>query len=317
MTDSIYVTLSSFAEYDRGPLDRLRDSGVPYTINPTGKRVSTPQLLEEGKDATAVIAGVEPYDEATLAKLPALRCISRVGVGVDAIDLAAARARGIAVFNTPDVPALAVAELTLAMMLALCRQLPRQSDLVRRREWTRLETHLLTGRTVGLVGFGRIGRKVAELLRPFHVTLLAADPHVTEADAASHGIELVPLDTLLARADIVSLHASSLAGSRFALALNELQMMKRGAVLINVARGTMVDEAALAGVLQSGHLAGAAMDVFPQEPYAGPLCDLPNVILTPHSATMTVETRVAMESQAVSHALDFLSGRAGDVHRVI
>lgn len=317
MTDSIYVTLSSFAEYDQGPLDRLKESGVPFFVNPTGKRVTTPQLLSEGKDATVMIAGVEPYDAATLDKLPALRCISRCGVGVDAIDLEAARARGITVVNTPDVPTLAVAELTLSMMLALCRQLPRQSEAVRRREWTRLEAHLLSYRTVGLVGFGRIGRKVAELLRPFNVRLLAADPQVNVAVAAQQGIEIVPLDKLLASADVVSLHAASMAASPVGLGLQELMSMKRGAVLINVARGTMVDEGALVKALESGHLAGAAMDVYPQEPYSGPLCDLPNVILTPHNATMTVETRVAMEMECVDKALRFVANTLSPDERVI
>ena len=308
MNDSIYVTLSTFAEYDASPLNKLRESGVPFTLNTTGKRVSPSQLLDEGRNATVLIAGVEPYDAATLARLPALRCISRCGVGVDAIDFQATRVRGITVLNTPDVPTQAVAELTLAMMLALSRQLPRQSDLVRRREWKRLEAHLLSGRTVGLIGLGRIGRRVAELLKPFRVRRLATDPKADPAWAEQEGVELVPLARLLSAADVVSLHASSSA-SALRLGAAEIATMKRGSMLVNVARGSMVDDAALTQALRSGHVAGAALDVFPEEPYAGALCDLPTVILTPHSATLTVETRVAMELECVDKALRFLSDR--------
>ena len=308
-TDSIYVTLSTFAEFDVSPLNRLRESGIPFSLNTTGKRVTPKQLIEEGAGATVLIAGVEAYDAATLARLPAVRCISRCGVGVDAIDLGAARARGITVLNTPDVTTEAVAELAVAMMLALSRQLARQSELVRRREWKRLEGHLVAGRTVGLVGLGRIGRRVAELLKPFGVRLLATDPKADPAWAAQQGIELVTLARLLSGSDIVSLHASSSAAAPLALGDSELGSMKRGAFLVNVARGSMVDEVSLVRALQSGQLGGAALDVYPQEPYAGPLCDLPNVVLTPHFATLAVETRVAMELECVDKALRFLANR--------
>ncbi len=306
-TDSIYVTLSTFAEYDASPLNRLRQSGVPFTLNTTGKRVTPSQLLAEGSSATVLIAGVESYDAATLARLPALRCISRCGVGVDAIDLPAAQDRGITVLNTPDVPTQAVAELTLGMILGLSRQLVRHSSLVQRRQWTRLEAHLVSGRTVGLIGLGRIGRRVAELLAPFKVRLLASDP--VFAGTVPRGVELVPLDQLLAQSDIVSIHAAASRDFRLMLGDPEFAAMKRGALLLNVARGTMVDEEALRRALENGRLAGAALDVYAQEPYTGPLCDLPNVILTPHCATLTVETRVAMELECVDKALRFIGNR--------
>jgi D-3-phosphoglycerate dehydrogenase len=316
-THSIYVTLSTFAEYDASPLNRLRESGTPFSLNTTGKRVTPAQLLDEGRSATVLIAGVEPYDAATLERLPALRCISRCGVGTDAIDLEAARARGITVVNTPDVPTQAVAELALAMMLALSRQLARQSDLVRRREWKRLEAHLLSGRTVGLIGLGKIGRRVATLLKPFGVRLVATDPRADATWAADNAVEIVTLARLLSLADVVSIHASSAAGSTLALGEAELASLRRGSLLVNVARGSMIDAAALERALRSGHLAGAGLDVYPEEPYSGALCDLPNVILTPHSATLTVETRVAMELESVAKALKFIAGTLAPAERVI
>jgi len=317
MTDSIFVTLSSFAEYDQGPLHLLQASGIPFAVNATGQRITTSQLIEQGSQATALVAGVERYDAATLEQLPALRCISRCGVGVDAIDLNAVRARGIAVLNTPTIPAQAVAELTIAMMLSVSRNLRAQANLMGERKWVRLESHLIAGRRVGVIGLGRIGRQVVELLEPFGARLMACDPLADAAWARAHGVSLVSLAELLRDSDIVSIHAAGASDLPLRLGSTELAGMKQGAILINVARGAMIDEDALHAALVSGHLAGAGLDVFVKEPYSGPLCDLPNVVLTPHSATLPVETRIAMETECVRKALDFLAGSLPDADRVV
>jgi D-3-phosphoglycerate dehydrogenase len=313
---NIFVALSTFAERDPRPLARLTASKHPFHIHPTGKRITTAELLRDGRDATVIIAGVEPYDAATLAKLPALRCLVRCGVGVDAVDLNAARARGIIVLNTPDVPVAAVAELALAMFLALSRNLRPQAIRMGQRQWIRLEAHLLGGRTVGLVGLGRIGRRVAGLCRAFGARVLASDPVADASVASALGVDLVALEQLLREADIVSLHAAKSVDQPLTLGAAELATMKRGAVLVNLARGGMVEEAALIDALRSGHLAGAGMDVYTQEPYAGPLCDFENVILTPHAATLTVETRAAMELECVDKALRFAAGGIRPEERV-
>lgn len=313
----IFVTLSTFAEYDREPLEMLERSGVPFRVHDTGKRITTPELLALGRDATAVIAGVEPYDRATLEALPNLACISRVGVGVDAIDLDAARARGIAVVNTPGPPTAAVAELALAMMLALCRNLPRQSREAAAGRWTRLEAHLLGARRVGIIGLGRIGRRVAELARAFGADVCGADPVTDEHWCAEHGVRMMGLDALLERSDIVSIHAARSGGAPLVLGAAELARMPRGAILINLGRGDMVDELALHQAVTAGHLSGAGLDVYLKEPYAGPLASLDNVVLTPHSATLTVETRVDMEREAVRKALAALDGSLPAAERVI
>lgn len=314
--DHILVALSTFAESDSSPLDLLKASGRPYTIHRTGKRITTPELLEAGRAAGVIVASVEPYDAPTIAALPELRCISRCGVGTDNVDLAAARARGIAVFNTPDVPTAAVAELALSMFLSLARALPQQSALMHERSWKRLESHLLGALTVGVIGLGRIGRNVAELTRAFGAKVIGSDPHADAAWGARTGVELVPLEQLIATADIVSLHAARTGGQAQLLDAAAIATMKPGAMLVNLARGGMVDEAALYEALKAGRLSGAGLDVFAEEPYAGPLCDLPNVLLTPHSATLPVETRAAMEYQAVENALHFLDSGGPAERRV-
>ncbi len=315
-SDLIFVALSTFAERDESPLRRLEKSGHPYRIHRTGKRITAAELARDAGDASVIIAGVEPYDVSTLDGLPSLRCISRCGVGTDNVDLSAARQRGIAVLNTPDIPTQAVAELTLAMFLSLSRNLRRQSNLMGARHWERLEAHLLAARTVGLIGFGRIGRRVAELCRAFGSTVIAADPFADETSVRRSGGELVSIEELLARSDIVSLHASRSAENPLVIGGKEIAAMKRGVILVNVARGGMIDEDALRKAIESGHVAGAGLDVFQQEPYAGPLCELEQVILTPHSATLPVETRAAMEAECVDKALRFLGGAISPDERV-
>lgn len=317
MNDMIFVALSTFAAADRRPLDRLEASGFPFRIHATGKRITRDELLRDGIDAAVILAGVEPYDSLTLAQLPALRCISRCGVGVDAIDLTVAKQRGVTVANTPGIPTEAVAELALAMFLALSRNLRRQANLMQERRWERLTGHLLEGRTVGLIGLGRIGQRVAQLCRAFNAKVMAYDPLPDAALSRDLGVALVAKEQLLREADIVSLHASKNAGHPVLISTAELAVMKRGAILVNLARGEMVDESAMVDALRSGQLAGAGLDVFNTEPYQGPLCDFEQVILTPHSATLTVETRADMELQCLENALQFLAGTLADERRVI
>ena len=282
---------------------------MPFSVNTSGKRITTAELVAQAADATVAIAGVEPYDASVLAQLPKLRCISRCGAGTDSIDLGEARRRGIAVLNTPDVPTEAVAELAMAMILSLARRLRQQANLMGRREWRRLEGHLLAGRRVGLVGLGRIGRRVVELLQPFRAAVAAADPGADRVWADAHGVALITLDELLATSDVVSLHAARSGAHPLRLGAGELARMKAGAVLVNLARGGMVDEAALHEALTSGRLAGAGLDVYSEEPYRGALCDLENVVLTPHDATLTVETGSRWSSSAWTRRSGFCTER--------
>lgn len=313
----IFVTLSTFAEYDDAPLQTLRASGVPLQIHSTGKRITTAELLDHGRAATVVIAGVEPYDSATLDALPNLRCICRLGVGLDSVDLVAARARGITVTNTPDAPTAAVSELALTMMLALSRNVSRQLVAARAKKWIRLESHLLGGRRVGIIGLGRIGRRVAEMARAFGCDVWGVDPFADAAWCGAHSVQVVSLSDLLEQCDIISIHAAKSKDAPLWIGAAELERMRPGAILINLGRGDMVDDRALYTALASGRLFGAGLDVYPEEPYVGPLCDLDNVLLTPHSATLAVETRTAMERECVRKALAFMDGSLTVEERVL
>lgn len=303
-TPHILITLSSFAEHNRKPLQLLESSGCTVKVNPHGRRLKPAEIVPMAKDSVGIIAGVEPYDAVMLAQLPHLRCISRCGSGLDAIDLEAARVRGIQVLATPDEPVDAVAEHTLALLLALLRRIPHAHASMQNRSWKRPTTTMLAGKIVGVIGLGRIGRRVAELLSPFRVRVLGADPVAPDPDwARAVGLRTLPLADILALADVITLHAAAGPGQPPLLGPREFAQLKRGAYLINTARGQLVDETALEATLRSGHVAGAALDVFSEEPYRGPLCDLDNVLLTPHQASSTIETRAAMELRAVQNLL--------------
>lgn len=305
----IFITLSTFAEYSDEPLRLLKQSGFSFLVNPHGRRIKPEEVLEMGSTCRGLVAGVEPYTAETLAQLPNLQCISRCGSGIDSIDLTEAKRRNISVLNTPDEPVIAVAELALTMILSLLRQLPKVNSLTHERQWQRVPGNLLRGKTLGIIGLGRIGRRLVELVQPFEVKVMAVEPQPDSGWLKRYEVKLVDLPELLARADIVSIHAARSKEKQLFLGAPEFGQMKPGAWLVNMARGDMVDDAALNAALDSGHLRGAGLDVFPQEPYTGPLCDNPRVIMSPHQATLTIETRVAMETKAVANMLKFLRDR--------
>ncbi|MBN2583292.1 MAG: phosphoglycerate dehydrogenase [Planctomycetes bacterium] len=302
----ILVTLSTFCEEDDTPRRLLRDSGFEFVENPSGKRITPEQLLAMGTDWSGLVAGVEPYRPETLSLLPQLKCISRVGVGIDSIDLDYCRTRGIVVRNTPDAPTAAVAEMTLALLLDVLKRLSYHDGLMKQHKWSRRTGLMLAGKTVGIVGTGRIGRRTAELLAGLGVTLRGCDVNEDAAWAKTIGLTYCSLGELLSSCDIVCLHAAREAGSPPLVDAAAIGRMKRGAILVNTARGHVVDYEALTAALADGRLGGAGLDVYPKEPYDGPLCDMDNVVLTPHISTLTRETRIEMETLAIENLLEEL-----------
>ena len=305
MKPGIFVALSTFAQQGQQPLDLLKQSGLTFTVNTTGKRLNKEELIAQGKDSEGIVAGLEPYDQEVFSALPRLKCISRCGVGVDNVDLAAAKLKNIAVLNTPDVVIQPVAELTVALIFDLLRRLSAHTALMRRHQWERLTGVQMAGRKIGIVGLGRIGRRVAQILNRLDADVYGYDLNPDPLWAQQNNVAMIGFHDLLSTCDVVTLHLSITPGFPFCLGEEELMRMKKGAILINVARGSLVDETALVTALQSGHLAGAGLDVYSQEPYSGPLCDFPNVVLTPHVATLTQESRLQMEIECVKNIVRF------------
>lgn len=306
MTSAIYVTLSTFSQFDDRPLKLLQDSGISFSLNTLNRRMLKEEVIEQARDAEVVVAGIEPYDELVLNKLTKLKCISRCGVGIDNIDIAKAREKGIVIKNTPDVVILPVAELTVAMIFDLLRRLSYHTSKLKLRQWQKKEGGLLSGRKVGVIGLGRIGRKVSEMLMSLDAVVYGTDICPDIAWAKKNKIQIVSKEYMLKECDVITIHIASQKTEGFVLGKNEINNLKKGALLVNTSRGKFLDEIALCEALKSNHLGGAALDVFSEEPYNGPLCDLDNVVLTPHVATLTIESRIQMEMEAVKNAIDFL-----------
>lgn len=300
----VYVALQQFCESDEGPRHLLLDTGCEVRQNTLGRRLRNEEMAEALRDADAVIAGVERYDAPLFEVLPRLRCISRCGAGTDEIDVQAADHHGIAVYTTTAEVVEPVAQLTVGVIFAFARNLPLHINDFRGGVWKKRAGVLLSEWTIGLVGFGRIGRAVEQALRPFGPRVLVADPALGPGDVPE-AVELCDLPSLLASADLISLHASRRPEEGVLIGRKELAAMKPGSRLINTARGHLVDEEALVDALVSGHLAGAGLDVFAHEPYAGPLAKLPQVLCTPHVATLTRASRAAMEWRCARNVADW------------
>ncbi len=306
----ILVTTTSYGQHDTGLKRELEAAVGRVTYNDTGRPLSSSQLAALLPGVDGLIAGLDAIDVAALAAADALRVVARYGVGVDNVDLAAAAARGIVVTNTPGANARSVAELAATLLLLLARPVARAAAETRAGGWPRLPGLSLAGKTVGLVGFGAIGRQTARLLGGFDCRLLAYDPLLNEATAAALGVQAASLDELLAASDFVSLHAPVTPETRGLVDAAFLARMKPGASLINTARGELVDEAALLAALTSGHLHGAALDAFATEPPGAdnPLLALPNVIATPHMGAHTDGATTAMGRMALADCLAVLRG---------
>ena len=251
-------------------------------------------------------------DAALIAAGTKLQVIGRAGVGVDNVDLDAATRAGITVVNAPTGNTIAAAEHTIALLTSLARHVPAADASIRRGEWTRgpLQGVQLRGRTLGIIGLGKIGMAVAERARGLGMTLIGSDPFVTAEQAALRGVELVSMEQLLERADAVTVHVPLSRSTTALLDAKALARMKPGAFVLNVARGGIVDEAALAAALREGRLAGAGIDVFETEPPKGsPLLDAPNTVLTPHLGASTAEAQVAVAEEVAEQVLDVLDGR--------
>ncbi len=303
--NKILITPSSFGELDLEPIDELVKNGFEVVKNPFGRKITTQELKELLLGTVGLIAGLETIDRETLRN-STLKVISRCGVGMSNIDLKAAKELGIIVKNTPDAPTIAVAELTLGALLGLLRMIPQMSQDLHQEGWNKKIGTQLSGKNVLIIGFGRIGRYLVKLLRPFNVKLLAVDPALS---GIVDGVPIVSIKRALPQADIICLH---LSGATQVLGKEEFSKVKKGVLILNAARGGVIDEEGLEEAIKEEKVAGVWLDVFAEEPYAGPLVDYPQVLLTPHVGSYTRECRKRMEMEAVSNLLSALRQNANE-----
>lgn len=298
------ISTSSFDVNNNPHVQQLIQKGLQVVTNPHGRKLTEDEIVELlTDDVIGLVAGVEPLTARVLASTKSLKVISRCGTGMDSVDLVAAKQHDIAVFNTPEAPAQAVAELTLGLMLATLRRIGKIDRALRKREWLRTPGNLLAAQTVGIVGLGHIGRRVARLCQAFGAKVIAHDPYVSQSSA---DVTLMPLAQLLVEANLVSLHLPYSADAHHLLDAKALASMKPRSIVINAARGGLVDEVALDEALNSGHLSAAALDAFEQEPYQGPLLNNDNIIVTAHIGSLAKEARRNMETEAAENLLQGL-----------
>jgi D-3-phosphoglycerate dehydrogenase len=303
------ITTIPFADRNRLPIELLEAAGIEYRINPLGRKLSERDLAEMIADFDLLIAGTEPITDSVMQRAPRLRFISRVGIGLDSVDLLAAERRGIKVSYTPDAPAPAVAELAFGLMLSLLRGVHVANLQVHAGRWQRHMGRRLAEVTVGVIGTGRIGARLLRRIPAFGTPRVLVNDLKPDLKLVPElKLEWVAKDEIYRQADVISLHLPLTLQTRNMIRHEELMTMKPDALLINTSRGGIINEADLARVMRDGHLGGAAIDVFEREPYTGELASIERCLLTAHMGSMSVDCRTRMEIEATEEAVRFVTG---------
>jgi D-3-phosphoglycerate dehydrogenase len=304
------ITTVPFGEKDKTPLDLLEANNIEYVINPLNKKLTSNELTEMIADFDVIIAGTEQITVKVMDRAKNLKMISRVGIGLDSVDLLAAAERDIKVSYTPDAPAPAVAELTIGMMLTLLRSVHVSNSQMHSGEWYRFFGRRLSEVTIGIIGVGRIGRGVLEHLQGFgNPKILVNDTSIKDDIGKKFNVEWTTKEEIYERSDVISLHLPLTGETKNMIKKDHLLSMKTDAIIINTSRGGIINESDLYGVMQSGHLSGAAIDVFDNEPYSGDLKNIERCLLTAHMGSMSVDCRTRMEIEATEEAVRFLTGK--------
>lgn len=294
----VQVTTSTFGKAGTKPIEYLESREIPFRVNPYGRKLTEDEAVDVLADADGVIAGTEPLTGKVLKQLPNLKIISRCGTGMNNVDLEAAEELGIKVFNTPTVHVDAVAELALTAALSSLRNVVRNDKTVRSGTWEKTMGRSLYGKKIGIIGFGKVGRKFCELLRPFTSNFFFYDPFLKEGSTQSFNATQMSLENLMETCDILSLHVPYTRENHHMINAGNLSLVKEDVLIINTSRGGLINEDDLFVFLKDHPEALAHLDVFETEPYNGRLKELDNVTLSPHVGTSTRETREEMELEA-------------------
>jgi D-3-phosphoglycerate dehydrogenase len=305
----ILITTVPFGAHNKLPLELLASTGVEYSINPLGRRLKEQELAQMATDAEVIIAGTEPITATVMDAAPNLKLISRVGIGLDNVDLLSARERGIDVSYTPEAPAPAVAELTIGLILSLLRHTNLANLKMHRGEWDRHMGRRISEVTIGIIGTGRIGSRVLRRIPVFGTPrTLVNDLNPEHKLVPELKLEWVSKDDIYREADVISVHVPMTKQTLNMIGTEQLRQMKPDALLINTSRGGIINESDLYQVMSEGHLGGAAIDVFQDEPYGGPLGGIDRCLLTCHMGSMSIDCRSRMEIEATEEVVRYLRG---------
>jgi len=297
----VLISSKSF-NCDDNTIKLLKDAGFDRIVIP-GRKLEINEFKDLISDADGIIAGTEQITKELLDHAKSLKVISRFGVGTDNIDLVAAGEKKIIVLNTPSAPTDAVAELTIALILNIIRKISVVNEAMHSGQWKPVMGTLLRGKTMGIIGLGRIGKEVIRLLSSFGLIMIAYEPYPNIQFIKEYNIKLLSYEEVISISDIISLHVPLTEKTYHMIDHGEFSIMKPSAILINTARGSLINEEALINALKLNLISGAALDVFENEPYDGELAKFDNVILTSHIGSMTTETRIKMEREAVENLI--------------
>jgi len=306
----VFVSTHPFSQTSDLPAKLLKDAGIEVVTNQHGRKITTAELVQDIQDADILIAGTEKITEEVLSNAPNLKLISRVGIGLDGVDFDLCQKYGVQVAYTPDAPTMAVAELCVAMIMDLSRKVTFTNNNIKNGIWHRHMGTLLYGKTIGIMGLGRIGKSLVHLLSTFNVKFLVHDIVPDLAFGRLYDVNFVSKEALLRQSDIISVNVPLKKDTMDYLAMDELNMMQKHAILINTARGGIINESDLYKALKSNEIAAAAIDVFEEEPYKGNLTELDNCLLSCHMGASTIDSRTDMEVQAVEEAIRFKHNQA-------
>ena len=299
---NIAVSTSSFCAIDKAPLDLLKKKGCRVVLNPYKRKLTEKEIIDFLDNVDGLIAGLEPLNENVFKKTKKLKAISRVGIGLDNIDLNSARRLGIKVSNTPDGPTKAVAELTIGACINLARNIGIASDSLHKKNWIKYLGPGIIGSKVLIIGYGRIGKEVSRLFKAFDADIFIYDPNVSSLDL-KYNEKLVGFDEGLGLADIITLHADV---NKQLISFKQFDLMKEGVIILNSSRGALINEDALVRFIKNKKVSSAWLDVFDKEPYNGELTQFNQVLLTPHMSTYSEKCRKDMEMMAVKNLLNDL-----------
>lgn len=306
----VLITTVPFGDKNRLPLDLLKKSNIEYIINPLNKKLNEEELIKMIVDFDAIIAGTEKISEKVLSKANKLKHISRVGIGLDSVDLLAAKKKGIKVSYTPDVPAPAIAELTIGMMLTLLRSTHVSNSKMHKGEWYRIFGKRLSNVTIGLIGVGRVGIRVIKHLQGFGSPKILANDLSKSVKELNLPVQWVEKEKIFKESDVITLHLPLTKLTKDLVKKDHLLLMKKDAIIINTSRGGIINENDLYNIMKSGHLSGAAIDVYENEPYDGPLKEIERCLMTSHMGSMTTDCRTKMEIEATEEVIRSLTGRS-------
>lgn len=301
----VFVSTHPFGSTSKEPMKLLQENNFDVKLNPFEHKMTSQELAKEIKDSEILIAGTEKITEEVFQNAPKLKLISRVGIGLDGVDFELCKKYGVRVAYTPDAPTMAVAELCVAMILDLARQITITDKNIRLGVWKRHMGTLLYGKTIGIFGMGRIGKSLVHLLSSFNVKFLVHDINPDIAFGRLYNVNFVSKEEVLKNSDVISVNIPLKKDTLDYITSKELSLMEPHTIVINTARGGIINENDLYDALKEKIIAGAAVDVFEEEPYSGKLIELENCLLTCHMGASTIDSRTDMEVQAVQEAIRF------------